>query len=544
MDRSLALGADLREEHRNRLLRRVDWRFLLPCPRARTTLCLAGGELAEALRLVSETVLATSAPVAGACDLAVAVDPTPAQLHQAWSALVPGGACYTEWTSFGSGGPSTIGRRLESAGFRGVTCYTAWRMPPRCDLWLPLGSPGALRQFLGRPLPIRSLTRRLLTVAFRTAVAADLRIGGLRPTCAVAVKPEMPRASVTRGGTDPWFIRTLRTKLPAWNLSQAPRRLTWTLLTGGHRSLSKVVGLVLAESSGRPRVAVKMTRVPEAVAGLAREAATLRAIESGRAGGLPGAPRVLFSEATVDGLAIGETAVVGTPIAALVRPGNFEEIAHDVTTWLIRLAALGPPVPARSPWERVVEPALEEFERCFAPVLDPGMVRETRTLLRRIRELPVVCEHRDFAPWNVLRCSDGGVGVLDWESSELEGLPALDLLYMLAHLDFYLHDALRSGGCVESYRRALDPSTLTGRVGRECVARYCAEIGLDPGLILPLRVLVWILHSRSEYRRLVADRGGAPQPDTLRGSLFVRLWEVDLERGIAAGGRIRGGGRR
>ena len=230
--------------------------------------------------------------------------------------------------------------------------------------------------------------------------------------------------------------------------------------------------------------------------------------------------------------------MLGTPLAALLRTGNYRHFADKVTNWLIDLAAFGRPAPARSPWSRIVEPALEEFWEGFGPVLDPGMVRETRGLLAGIGDLPVVCEHRDFAPWNVLLTPDGRMGVLDWESSELEGVPALDLLYMLAYLDFYLNDAIRSGRCPESYRGALDPSTFTGRVRRECLARYCAAVGLDPALIFPLSVFVWVLHSRSEYRRFVADSAGAPQPDTLRRSLFVRLWEAELRHGTGDGGRV------
>ena len=101
----------------------------------------------------------------------------------------------------------------------------------------------------------------------------------------------------------------------------------------------------------------------------------------------------------------------------------------------------------------------------------------------------------------------------------------------LAYLDFYLHDAIRAGRCAEAYRRTSDPSSFTGRVRRECLARYCAAVGLETRLLAPLGVLVWVLHSRSEYLRLVADRGGAPPADALRRSLFVRLWEAELRQG-------------
>ena len=45
------------EEVRNRVLRRADWRFLLPAPRPETTVLYTDGALGEAVRAVSERVL-------------------------------------------------------------------------------------------------------------------------------------------------------------------------------------------------------------------------------------------------------------------------------------------------------------------------------------------------------------------------------------------------------------------------------------------------------------------------------------------------------
>ncbi len=66
---------------RNRLLRRVDWRFLLPDPSPRRTLCLADGVLGEGVRLICDHV--DGAPVAsgGEYDLAVVANPSGAVLR-------------------------------------------------------------------------------------------------------------------------------------------------------------------------------------------------------------------------------------------------------------------------------------------------------------------------------------------------------------------------------------------------------------------------------------------------------------------------------
>src|SRR5436190_718658 len=99
------------------------------------------------------------------------------------------------------------------------------------------------------------------------------------------------------------------------------------------------------------------------------------------------------------------------------------------------------------------------------------MIRETRARLAALGDLPLVCEQRDFSPWNVLIAADGALVVLDWESAETEGLPGMDLIYFLAYLAFFLDGAMESGRFRESYRAALDPATFTGAVQAECLRR-------------------------------------------------------------------------
>jgi len=57
-----------------------------------------------------------------------------------------------------------------------------------------------------------------------------------------------------------------------------------------------------------------------------------------------------------------------------------------------------------------------------------------------------------------------------------------------------------------------------------------AAVGLDAGSLQALRLLTWLVHARSEYRRLWADAGGPPGRAALRSSLFVALWEEELRR--------------
>src|SRR4051794_12364252 len=105
------------EQVRNRVLRRADWRFLLPAPNPARGICFADGLLADSVAAISGGMADSSAPAPRpACDLAVVVDPDDATLRRAHAALRAGGSLYSEWYSLRVGGPGAVRRRLEDAG--------------------------------------------------------------------------------------------------------------------------------------------------------------------------------------------------------------------------------------------------------------------------------------------------------------------------------------------------------------------------------------------------------------------------------------------
>jgi hypothetical protein len=219
----------------------------------------------------------------------------------------------------------------------------------------------------------------------------------------------------------------------------------------------------------------------------------------------------------------------------LLSPATLRSWATQGADWLVSLVAGDPPRAAAYWWRTIVQPAIADFAASFGPVVaDPTALQRAEAVLREIGELPSACEQRDFAPWNVFVSADGQLAVLDWESAVVEGLPALDLLYFLAHLTFNVDQAERLEDRVVSYRRALDPATTTGAVRRACLSRYCERLGLAQAQLRPLRVLVWLIHARSEFERFAADAGGRPEAGVLRRSLFLALWHEEL-RHVADG---------
>jgi hypothetical protein len=343
------------------------------------------------------------------------------------------------------------------------------------------------------------------------------------PVCAVAYKPT----------SDPRSLQALPISVAqrhSTELGLLSDQQSCLMLTGGNRTIHKVVSLIFEEPEPHPRAIVKSARVPEAIDLLEKEAAALAAVHTIRPGGVAGVPRVLFAERQPNAFMLGETALEGAPLYTHLNRANARALALQAADWQADLAMNARPQPRSTYWNRLVEPVICEFESTFGAAIGPGLLRKSRSILEGLDRSPLVCEHRDFSPWNVLIAPSRDLAVLDWEGAELMGLPALDLVYFVSHLCFFLDGAYSKRRFRESYRISLDPRTFTGAIRAEVLDYYRDRLGLDRDLVERLGVLVWLVHARSEYRRLLADTTSPVSPDRLRRATFVSLWEEELKR--------------
>lgn len=514
-----------REELRNRLLRRVDWRFLLPTPQPERSICFSNSPLSEAVAFISESVADPHHYPLEECDLAVAINPNTTTLQAAYSALRPGGAVYLEWLYLRVGGLGGVRRCLEAAGFEAISCYWCWPWPGRASalFWLPLNASRAPGYYLRSRPKARSFfgrsSQRLLELGWQLG----RWLGLLVPLCVVARKQQVESGLALAG-----LLESLPSIWDSARLGPAPTKLSWLLLTGGKRSINKVVGLVFADKETQPRLALKLPRVVEAEAALLREATVLQAVHARKSGGVPGVPQVIFCQRINNLLALGETVLTGEPLFIRLHPGNYRELALQAANWQTGLAGEGFAQPPANWWSRLVAPVLDDFSRHFGPALTAKDLEKTQQILSQLGPLPLVVEQRDFSPWNILLAHNEELVVLDWESAELEGLPGLDLIYFLTYLGFFLEGAMESGGFRQVYRSLLNPVTRVGKVFAESLEFYSRRLGLKLEVLRPLRLLCWLLHSRSDYRQLVAEQGQKPSKEALCSSLFFSLWEEEL----------------
>jgi hypothetical protein len=490
--------ATIPEPELNRLLREVDWRFLLRNPEP-PRLAPLGSEPTAALKLI-----AGEAAAAGEATLAVLGFPRRRQLAAARAALGPGGEVVCLWRRPRLGGQRRARARLRRAGFGEVR--THWAGPGRrsaVQFWLPLDSAAAKAHLLASRPP-RGAAQRLLRPLWRLAD----RLGLLAPACAIGS---------LAGGAEADEIDAL-----------LPRQAPALLLTGGHRSINKVVALPFPPgNAGTPSLAVKFARVEAADQALDREEEALRAIERDHPG-VRGVPAILARGRRSGRRALAESAVHGNPLLATLTPSSFGEISQLVASWLPGLVGASPRPPAE--WRsRLVEEPLATFEANFGAVLSPGAGEQLRASLNGLEALPPACEHRDCSPWNVVLGSDGAPGLLDWESAEPRGLPGLDLAYFLANCVFVLDGALDSGRTRESYQRLLAGDSPHSATTAAREAEYGERTGLGADALQRLRLLAWLIHSRSDHRHLTMAAAGPPSPEALRGAPYLGLVEVELE---------------
>ncbi|MGH7556107.1 MAG: phosphotransferase family protein [Longimicrobiales bacterium] len=516
----------LREAARNRLLRHADWRFLLPDPNPGTAVCFAEGLLASAVTAIAGRVM-TPDETPDNVDLSVAAEPDARTLATAVAALRPGGACYIEWRS-PRRGVAAITRRMEAAGLQRVCCYWPWP-PPRIaspKFWIPLASPEPLRYLRSADSPLMPPILRLDGRALLVAFALADRLGIRYPICAVGEKPagRPAEARATIEGAPRWLAKALVGAWAAFDSGSLPDRIDWMLQTLGPRSVSKVVALAFEKSAASPRIVVKTARTPEALDGLRRECATLRS--RGDTEFIEGIPRVLFVREADSAFAVGESAMRGVPLWRRLRPTSSAALALAATDWSARFAASSTrpqPVVRAEWWDRLVRDPLDAFAARYRDAIDPHLLARCRRHLEGLPDLPLVCEQRDYGPWNILVDDAGALSVLDWESSEMRGLPALDLIYFLAYHEFFLSGALKSGRLAAAYRSTLDPSSPAGQLRQDCLTRYADRVGIDARHFPALSMLTWIVHARGEHDRLRADVGG-DAPQTIGGSVFLQLW--------------------
>ncbi len=487
-------------------VRRLDWRFLLPDPSLEEVGYLGPeGGLLEGLRLLGHPRrLGRDEPEPSAHSLVVVCGARP-DLELACSRLRPGGFLYLECDRrdphrpglLPGPGPGAICRKLRRLGLEGPRAHLHWPDFEACRSILPLRPPAPLRFALRERLASRWLAR---LVGYAPAGA------WVRCFSVVARRPGPPG-----GGSGPGreFAERLLAPLPARPAPPAPAA---TLLTPRFRTSRNVIWLAFDGPGSRPVTVAKAPRLEKDGPALLEEAETLRAIHSLEEGGFDSIPRVLAVEELGSRPLLVESALPGGLLSPARIGRDRARYCEGVTRWLIDFhrATRSQPLTPGEVEQLVAEPLQTIAER----VPDHPLLERSAAVLRELRglRLPAVCEHGDLGHPNLMELEAGSIGVLDWETARLRGLPAVDLFFFLAFVG-------RTAG--QKPEQAFDRE---GGWATPWTGRYARALELEPACLQPLFAAAWI----RALARLARDLEGDEGREWLREHPYSHWWSFAL----------------
>ena len=506
-------------------IRRVDWQFLLPEAALGTVIVMEPTDdgLLDALDLIAASVArAGRAGDQQRPSLVVTISPDDRGLRAALDRL-PGGG----WIYVGSGDRRAerplslrqVARAVEEGGLVDIRRSWHWPDEPSALEIVPLDDARAIRLVLDRRRSGRAarLKGRFAMLARRIGVL-DAIVPGWS---VVARRPDGGGPADERGSS---LLDPIRARLPDGAASAV------VLLTPRFRASRHVVGLVLRSDRDALATVVKVPRLPEDDGGIRREGAALASAAAAGVSGVPavialhGAPRPMLVESALDGVVIGSRDIRARP----------SELLEEVEAWTRTLA--GTPDARRVPFRALFAPAIERIARevgigGMAPDADAVAVNENRdpqdlarlvTRTAAILEargdvaLPVVLEHGDLAPPNLLRLRGGGLGAVDWEVADPEGLPLGDLLFFAAFVTSVLADGAVDGG--------MSPATAPAQ---SAVARQAAALDIDPAIVPALDLAMW---TRWADRQLTRFTDASTPLGERLPARHVRSWDAAAAR--------------
>lgn len=325
-----------------------------------------------------------------------------------------------------------------------------------------------------------------------------------------------PEANLEEG--PPRYLRSIAQKAGI-NLDNSG----WGLSARGEYSSRKMLFFLFdrdQESGGaQPNIIVKMVRDPIFNYRLENEAQSLQLLVEKGIFNREVLPEVIFSGHHAGLAIVGESVIEGVPFRQ--KSGATADCPYGKAAlqWFLELGAATADAQAATPSE--VGEALGRLLHRFLEIYQPT-TEQHDFLAQQIAKLgqsgvpvPLVFQHGDPGPWNMLVTPHGRVAVLDWEAAEAAGMPSWDLFYFMRS---YSLDAARKLGInkrLAGFKHQFLDDTPLSRLYIKTMARYCQATGLDGRLIEPLFYTCWMHRSLKESMRL--------EPAKLKQGHFVNL---------------------
>jgi Phosphotransferase enzyme family len=340
------------------------------------------------------------------------------------------------------------------------------------------------------------ITRRVGVPARRIAVHAS------DPHARLADVPHYLREVAGRAGVE----------LSGWR---------WGIVARGDYDSQKILMLLTPPDDSAPRCLVKLTRSARHADRLENEGRVLR--ELAASGVLLGrVPEHVFSGSHAGRAVLGQSLLAGEPFERRARWSANCPVLRDGLDALNEVAvATAVPVPADAVGAALLV-LLDRYAAVYRPPeSEVARLRECFDAVTRLpTTLPVVLQHGDPHPGNLLVSERGKVLLVDWESADLRGLPLWDSCYFFRG---YATTASRRRGVRDRERAATRHLVSGSALGDRWVAALAgqaAALALPRAVVPALVYGCWVHRALKEATRL--------PPERLDRSLSVRLLRAML----------------
>jgi SAM-dependent methyltransferase len=498
--------------------------FGRPSPAALATLARLGDEVvvcapARTLRRIKKTVGATSPDVAlletdsfdaaalpDACVDLVLVARTPVwaparrRLERETARLLKrDGLVYVETSSLDQ---LTGGGRTGSTLARLGTSLPLWLGPAKGEVRAaaPLEDRHAIGFLERRLLKSRLLRRQLLR----------------RPARVLSLHPRVNRV-VGRRGT---LIRRSGEEITA----EPPRYLRdvaaaagvsiedsrWALAAPGDYPSQKLLVFLFGSEGGAPQAIVKITRDASLNPRLENEWRALTILHERGIGSDDVRPRPLFF-GVHGGLAVlGESAIAGSPFRERTHATEDCPYARAAIEWLLDL---GTATVSRAREDArgalsELEARFQRFREIYRLEADEEdfLAAQVAALTRSDNGFPLVFQHGDPGPWNLLITTAGKPAFVDWEAAEPHGMPLWDLFHFLRSYGLRVSRATGTREPLRSFAEQYLEESALARLLVLTTRRFCARTGLAEGLVEPLFYTCWVHRGLKEAATLPPER--------------------------------------
>jgi hypothetical protein len=412
--------------------------------------------------------------------------------------LKPNGAVYTEYRSFAR--DTRALSRLARLGSSRVL----WLGPASGDVRTaaPVEDEGTIHYLERRFLAWRVLRRRLLR--------EPLRVLGREP---LVNRLARRRGLIVQGSSKndrpgpPQYLRAIAANA---GIDLEGRR--WGLAAPGRYGSQKVLVFIFDTTGEAPTLVAKITREARHNARLANEWRALNLLREQGIGIDGTIPQPAFFGSHASLAVVGQTAIEGVPFLKRTEARTGCPYARAAIDSLLELGARTAQHPSFAPHPaEALRPLVDRFAEIYPVAKDhvAFLVTQADALAEAGATLPLVFQHGDPGPWNLLVTIDGRPAFLDWEAAEPRGLPLWDLFHFFRSFGVMISKAARQNNPLQSFREQILADSALSRLLVEKTARACSETGLEGSLVEPLFYLSWMHRALKEASRLRQDELGA-----------------------------------